>query len=83
MNNPLPPLRVAATTFSLSPKKDSETSILKENLGCNTSKSKVEAFEKPYSLTKLTLVAGAIGVSTASYLRPNMTVKSLLTNHLS
>ena len=43
----------------------------------------MEALEKPYSLTKLTFVAGAIGVSTASYLSPNITVKSLLTNHLS
>ena len=82
MNNPLPPLKVAAITFSLLANK-SVTSILKENLGCIKSKSNLDALENPYSLTKFTLVAGAIGVSTASYLNPNMTVKSLLTNHLS
>ena len=70
MNKPLPPLKVAATTVSLFPNKDSETSILKENLGCNTSKSNFDAFEKPYSLTKFTLVAGACGVNTESYLKP-------------
>ena len=82
MNKPLPPLKVAATTFSRLANK-SVTSILNENLGCSTSKSNFDELEKPYSFTKLTLVGGAIGVSTASYLRPNMTVRSSLTNHLS
>ena len=65
MNNPLPPLKVAETTLSLLSNK-SVRSILNENLGCKTSKSNFDEFEKPYSLTKFTLVAGAIGVSTSS-----------------
>ena len=71
MNNPLPPRRVAATTLSLSPNIDSETSILNENLGWIKSKSNLDALENPYSLTKLTFVAGATGVTTESYLSPN------------
>ena len=64
-------LRHAVGTRGFAGEDDSETSILNENLGWIKSKSNLDALENPYSLTKLTFVAGGTGFTSESYLSPN------------